>query len=190
VYVHKECKAIYLAAPRTASIATKDALIKIGFRKKCFCPSGDGTHAWNCGKHHATLRLLSERDKWTVFTTVRNHWDTAISWYFYNNSGERSLFRIDDIKHAFDNGWTKPHALWYLHTGNADRILKYESLDADLNAVLKAVGLPAVEVPHVHLSANRDGRPWRSFYDQEGYEYVKKRFWDEIVQYGYDKETL
>ena len=182
MYIHEEAKAVYLAHPRTASRTTSRLLHSIGFERSRWGPDGG---------HHAKLSPLpGSRKDWTVFTTVRNHWDAMVSYHFHLVVGagrKVDKLTVRDVERACKaNRWVvRPDRLWDLHGPDADRILKFESIDKDLNAVLRDVGLPGVEWPKTKPIGLRDGRAWENFYTEESYNYVLHKFREEINHYGY-----
>jgi hypothetical protein len=171
MWVSEEMQMVYLASPKTASKATKEALRPFGFEKV---------------KGHHTVPEEHPGPNWTVFTTVRNHWDAWVSWFFF--SGPRGL--------PFGKAWIRrwlhqqqgyyPHpslGMYWLYTRMADRVFKYEN---DLERDLQLLISPELVLPKVNVGTLRKGRDYRRFYDDETREYVGKQFATEIEDYGYE----
>lgn len=179
MYVHEGAKLVYLAAPRTASQATAAALQAIGFVKPV------------PGDHHSQLFTAGpvtpkNRWEWQVFTVVRNHWDTAVSWVFAKHQGSPPAWTRDTFKSALaDNPWVGPHTLWHLHDLDADHVLRFENLSDHLAALLAAHGLPAPELPRKNVSRGRWHSDHRVYFTAESRRYITERFSREILALGY-----
>ena len=91
----------------------------------------------------------------------------------------------DIFKAGLITDWVKENALFWLHLADADQIMRYESLDADLSAVL---GEP-VKVPEHNVTPGRNGRHYSEFYSPEAIKYIGERFAEEIDELGYKFEN-
>jgi len=165
MYVHEGAKLIFLANPRTASTSVAKALMEIGFTQE--------------GKHHSPLEC--RLDGWTSFTTVRNHWDAALSWVLAHNFP----MSVDSLERALDNEYISENEMWGIHA-NADHLLEYSTLYRDLSRFLSLFSLPPVRLPKENVSANRKGRHYREFYTDETRDYIYNRFKEEIERLGYE----
>jgi len=176
MYVHDETKLCFLAHPRTASRAVRDALYTLGFR--------------DAGSHHDGPEQGYDLSPYTVFCTVRNHWDALVSWWYnvrmFRKEKKPSLgwlaIHLSKNRYYFRAGtlW------WFLDLVPGIVPLRYESLEADLNALLKIHGLPAVNIPVVGVSEERGHRHYREYYDEHTREFVRWCFLREIDRLGYD----
>lgn len=186
MYIHHDAHLIFLAHPRTASMATATALKSIGF-EKLDPPSDHHSRLWAEG----TPFNFDNRSKWTAFTAVRNHWDTVISWLFRRYSGranpEPPSFNQDALESVLDksNHWVWPHRLWALHADDADVILHYEVLEGELNALLAGHDLGPVSLPLENVSENRGWRAYQMFYSPDTRAFIAERFADEIEALRY-----
>ncbi len=190
MYLHHEARLAYLANPRVASKSTAEALLSVGFAQV------DNVCASPSGLHHLTV-AESKRDfaGWTVFTTVRNHWDTVASWLLHWSdvadvpAGGR-LWTVDEVRGALDvNPWVGEHTLWHRHRGDTNALLRFENLDDDLRLVLwyhGGINMPSLS--RVGAGEVRGGRPYQEFFDDETRDYVGQRFGDEISTLGYGYE--
>lgn len=156
MYVHASRELVYLANPRTASRATAEALVRVGFGM--------------VGSHHSGLADpdIEERDRmryltYTSFTTVRDLRETLQSWArkldihqgnpqagdvrdvccevleHMDRTNQRGIIPIWKL-----NTWTLfPHALL------ADRLLHYATLEVDLNDLLLEHDLGPVELERI-----------------------------------------
>lgn len=179
---------IYLAHPRTASTATANAIAG-----KCI----PGTKVAGAQHHEGLGRRLPG---WVVMTTVRNHFDTLTSWYFY---GKKSfpldidfiywLFAYDPPEPApgsqrsfrssrYFPTWGK---LWGLHSPWATHLLRYENLTADLNAALAEAGARPVKVPLNNVSKYRNGARYQDIIGPETRAFIEREFGEEMEELGY-----
>lgn len=195
MYFHKEARLIYLAHPRTASMATANALKSIGFEK---CGGNHHIRLWDrCSPLPERLsdpipygeNLVTEenRNEWYVFTTIRNHYDAVISWVFRRWRGRvKHGFEVKHFVEALDhNGWVGENSLWSLHSYDVDHIMRYENLQKEFDSVLRLGGLPKTIIEPYNVSEGRKGRHYRDLYIEETKEYVYHRFMDEMLMFGY-----
>ena len=174
---------IYLAHPRTASVATSIALKHAGF-EKLEPPSDHHSRLWDEG----TPVTRANRATWTVFTTVRNHWDTVVSWMFRRfrtRTAEEILWDVETMRTALDVRWVNDSRLWWLHGDDADTILRYETLERDLRQLLAEHGIVLPHLNVLNASSNRQTREYRRFYVPATQDYVASRFGDEARRFGY-----
>jgi hypothetical protein len=189
MYLHQEKKMVYLAHPKTASHSTVDALTRVGFEPQ-FPDEG----------HHAPFheqRLLKRykwppRENWLVFTTIRNHWDWAVSLAFARRKFQRR--NIPDTEWSVEMFKTVLRPCYYieenklfgLHAPHADIIIKFEHLEDDLNFVLSQRDLGPVELQHLRPTVWREKQSYREYYTDETRNYIAERFKGEIEEYGYE----
>ena len=180
MYFHGGAKVIYLAHPRTASMATADALLEIGFKL--------------LHEHHGRLNSLpivndlgTMREEWKVFTVVRNHFDAAVSWIFRRTQGRRAMNR-DLFEWALTppvNRWVAERTMWERHSSCVDEVLRYENLQEELNRVLSCAGLPAVTLRRRNAGVGREGRHYSEFIGSDTRQYLEKRFGEEMRRFQY-----
>lgn len=187
MYYHERARLVYLAHPRTASTATAEALKRVGFTRPV--PGG----------HHAELYYPQSpvteetRSEWTVMTTVRNHWDAAVSWAAQRNASAqcdvlpwpRSLFvEALDPQH---NSWVRKRQLYWKHLRHADIVLRYETLAEDLKHVLSIAGLYMPFLARDNISRSRHwGAHYSLYFDNETRDLIGLRFRDEIRRLNYE----
>ena len=178
MYIHRS-GLIYLAHPKTASTSTMRVLLNAGFVKP------------NRHDRHSTLYkdgtiTPDNREKFYVFTTVRNHFDAAVSWAFMKKRG--GGWNLDLFKRALDPGsnpYIKEHSLWWMHSDDADRILKFESLQEDLDKLFTEYQIPVAKLPMENVTNARGSRAYREFYNDTTRAYVEERFKDELEKFEY-----
>lgn len=186
MYLHEAAGLMFLASPRTASRATARALRSVGFHDL-----SDRILGTPSAIHHMSTAVVSQHldlgDDWTIFYTVRNHWDAIASWMFARDRSPTVPFMASEIEAvAAENAtWIGERTLWHLHGGPGRIVLRYESLAADLSAVLAAHAIDAPDLPPVGVSEERRGRPARELFTDGARDYVGARFAQEIARYGY-----
>lgn len=159
-----EDKLVYLFNPRTGSSATAEALEKL---------PGAIRHP----DHHATRDKI-KIGKAIVVTTVRNHWDTVASWWLLSG-------RVRPIEMLID-GWHHSHFVRNkkLFWQDSDKIIFYEFLEPQLNALLQSLDLPTVELSIINPTVDKC-KQWIKHYSYDAYYRVADYFHDEILELGY-----
>jgi len=186
-------KLLYLAIPRTASVSTETALLAF-----------DG--AIRLEKHITYGQVKANpaipfQGTEVVFATIRNPYDILTTDFYYEEDRfphfptfireyehwpfvvQGKLFwLLDEADKAWNEvGLFEDH---YQGEGPSFVVLEYEDLDDELNILLRAVGLPILNLPRKNVS--KDKKPWRTYYTEEAIEAVNERFGDEIETWGYD----
>jgi hypothetical protein len=183
VYINAERKLIYIANPKTASVATRDALRnQAGFQKYHKRTDSfpldinvDG------GSHHGRLDSPPPPG-WTVATSIRNPWKTMLSWYTAHEQFS------EPFNWSWIDEWIRMHErqyfpdtskLFWFGTEFADVIMRVENLVPDLCAFLgQEITVPRENVSTKKLTVSEA-------YDEVTREYVAWRFAAEIQEYGY-----
>jgi len=175
-------KIVFLANPRTGSQAVTKYLVDT-------FPEA----IWTEKRHHCTLiefagldpRLLGcpnfHLENEVTCTTVRNHWDTIVTWYLlmYPKQNVSLEWFIWNGEHDY---FARGNQLFWLH--HADVYLRYETLKYDLGYLLgRKVVLPVV-------GATEEKDHYKNYYNKNSWEAVRERFLDEIIAFGYANETF
>jgi len=118
------------------------------------------------------------------FTTIRNPWERAVSFYFSPHRRTTEWNRNDFIKliknikplrdmlvlkNQSDDFWS-----------NVDTVLRFENLSGDFNKLCKKLGLTTEPLPTRNQSLVKE-KNYKQFYDDELVSLVSERFNDEIV---------
>lgn len=165
---HNGKKLHYLAMPRTASRACRDAFIAAGCEK--------------VGGHHGYKSEVI-RDGY-IITTVRNHWDWFAS--FFNHNKACTDFRqfvrstINESGHIKRDGNTC--RLFWKYAPHATHLLRYETLQDDLNRVCEEIGFPQIQLNQVGDAKPQD---YREYYNRSTRNLVYRKFRDEMENFGY-----
>jgi hypothetical protein len=187
MYYHPVKKLVFLAQPHTGSHSVAYALLHHGFQLGNNSVAVVGNELRR-PYHHADLweggHVTQENRKdWTVFSTVRNHYDLVLSraWKYANFDpdwkAEEKWFR----QALQFNWWVKPTTLFGKFRPDSDRLLRYESLERHLK---QTVG--PMKLPEIHKNPARKGRPYQEFYTPSTRAMVEDRYRDEIEELGYD----
>jgi len=162
----------FIAHPKTGSQSAAACLMELGFEE--------------CGNHHEI------REPWLtglriIGATVRNPWDTVVSWYFHYHS---VIPKFPLFETWFDGWITNTNRLvqqgLFFGLPYATHVLHFENLDADWAAFLKDAGLPHTSLPHRNVGHFRNGRHYREFYDHRRKERVREKFTAIIKQLDYE----
>lgn len=126
--------------------------------------------------------------RYLTFCVERNPFDRIISSYYwrqgavgYRRSLSEFVARRADIPKR--RGWDL-----YTIDGEiaVDRILRYESLDAELADVGAVVGLPGpLDLPHAKATHRTDRRPYREVLAEEDRAVIEAVYADELRVFGY-----
>lgn len=168
-------KLIYLHAPKTGGNSIQTILLPYSDDRKVFVEHQDGHDRFEVRggltrKKHSTLRdyaraLGPDIAAYKVAISVRHPFDRAVSYYF---SPHRWMRKSGD-------GWVLEQPVWdqaaftamlgtvpsmasFLTVGDEfrqpDFVIRYETLEADFNAMRLALGIPSTPpFPHVNKSA-------------------------------------
>lgn len=156
MWIRKREGIAFICHPRTASSATSHCL-------------RENLHFVNEGNHHSVEPTDGYR---VIGCTVRNVFDTLVSWHFYDkhsplygNFPEWVKFFLDNPIHFVKDGLFYGRHL-------ATHVLRFEHLDADFARFLEIAGLDHYPIPRRNVSRRREGRPWQEFYTEELKQYV------------------
>ena len=148
---------------------------------------------------------------YTSFAVVRNPWDRVVSCYEYARMEESywhsttgkgrdgkhpdyDLLKDMTFKECVDLLATGRHRLksghWapqYEYVANdnkimVDKIIKYETMETDLNEFLATCNVPPAKLPVINESSRRD---YRSYYDDETIQIVGNVYKEDIEMFTY-----
>lgn len=166
MYVHTTKKMCFIAHPRTASVATSQTLLGLGFEKMM-------------SHHEFNIKLLNS--SWTVFSTVRNPFDLLVSWY-WNKKRDRPFQDWLPIFLQTSNQYLDQGLFFgYLYS---TRILRYETLQDNFNQVMVESGFPPTTIIRANVS-ERPAQPLREYYDYKLVNLMFAHFNYEIHEHHY-----
>lgn len=123
------------------------------------------------------------------FACVRNPWERAVSYYFSPHRQVAGYSREGFI--AFLQ--SAPPMTYFLKERadqplvevgrNFDRLIRYETLQEDFDAVCENLDLPRRTLPRLNASTRG---PVRDYYDDETIDLVRTRFAEDVALFGYD----
>jgi hypothetical protein len=123
------------------------------------------------------------------FACVRNPWERAISYYFSPYRGVTDFSKGDFIEFM---STTVPMTYFLREAAdqplaevpaNFDAILRFETLQADFDAVCDRLSIPRQALPVRNRSARGAAA---GYYDEETVEVVRKAYAEDIALFGYD----
>ena len=182
-------KMLWLATPRTASTAIRDALLKAG---------GEPMGGHHCGLEHSGggRRLIvggsgeqfGEHEGEPVVTTIRNPYDLLVTWWLRHRHKAHEWRSFPDYIATYNRkpSFARSGDRLLYHAPNADILVRYENLDVELPAALKKCGLEPITLTERKNDTPGKTDDWRSYYDAESIEAANRRFGAEIEQYGYE----
>jgi hypothetical protein len=136
-------------------------------------------------------RMLGRRrfESYFSFAIERNPWDAVVSLYFWKYKDRDEL---PDFEAYVQEIWIEQLAnnrRLYRIRGQMvlDRVLRYESLDAELAAVWAELGLPGTpDLPHAKAGTRPRAPSYRSYYDDATRRRVAELFAAPIAELGYE----
>jgi len=144
-------------------------------------------HAYNHMPAAAVRALVGKRiwDGYLKVAVERNPWDVVVSQYFFKFA-ERMPFDVYLVEHGL--ALLRGNREIYTIDGRVgvDLLLRYESLQAGLDAFAERVGLPTpIALPSAKSSTRPRGLPYRAMYDSATRRLVEQAARAQIEQLGY-----
>lgn len=125
---------------------------------------------------------------YTKFAIERNPWDRLVSQYFWQFQSEsRPEFSEFINSPALYEVKRKGFGIYSIR-GNivANKILQYEHLNDELEAMRIQLGLPEpLELPHAKAGIRKGKKDYHQYYDQETEKRVEEVFHEEIALFQY-----
>ncbi len=183
MFISEEHRIVYLAHPKTASQSTRTAL-------------QEAYGLMPCGTYHGTFFRdvfdgTQVTDDWLIMTTVRNQYDAVASWWFHINprtEGPHPGFVKDKLmqQHPYAALHATKGEFWGLHSHDANVILRFETLEADLNRALFCHGFDRMVIlPHEGAGRGRNGRHYRDLICPELRKEIEDLWAEDIERWGY-----
>lgn len=164
----------------------------------------------SCIRDYEDQLGLKELNLYFKFTTVRNPWDKAVSYYHWirkliNNSNQNVIraYGADwdfkkfiktklDVRCAggtkYANAWLACNQLnWIKNSKNQiciDYICRFENLQQDFNIVCDKIGIPRQKLPHSNKGKYKH-KHHTEYYDEETREIIACRHAEDIEYFGY-----
>jgi len=82
-------------------------------------------------------------------------------------------------------GLLPPHHMYAGYLDGADVILRFESLQADFDALCARLGLPALEIPWQNVSRSSEERDYHTYYDDATRAAVERVYRPDLERFGY-----
>lgn len=177
MYIIPEWKFAFLAAPRTGSKAIARALL-------------DHRGAELIGSHHTLPDDHPEIEidsSWTVCSTIRNHWDAMISWWFKIERTAKAMTPLAKFLPRFcanNPNFVQDGQLWNKTLSYSNAVLRYEWLQADFDLALVRAGMAPLDMTKI-VDSTRMATPYQVCYKQATKLWVGKQFAKEIAKCGY-----
>jgi hypothetical protein len=174
MYVLPERNLVYLAHPRTASVATKRTLAQLGPMEMY-----QGHHGVDPDRIPVGA---------TVMTTIRNPWDAFVSWWFKRRGAMSPFYDLpleEFIPQLVENNqqYFRGGKMFYM-VPYANVILSYHHLQEQFDLAIVKVGY----APHDLLVANKSSKRepgWKQYYNKAAHDWVADYFADEIKRFGF-----
>jgi hypothetical protein len=154
-------------------------------------PPGLERKAFNHMPVSMVRKMLGRKkfESYFSFAVERNPWDAVVSLYHWRfRDDDPSSFAEYVASPAVETFATKNQRIYRLRGEIAvDRVLRYESLGAELAEVWARLGLPgAPDLPHAKAGTRPRGPSYRAYYDDASRERVAELFAAPIKDLGYE----
>lgn len=172
---------IWARVPKTGSTSIAAALRTL---TRDECRSVDGKHHLPVLEHIPCLD--APLDQYFVFTFVRNPWDRMVSGYF-----SRREIRNQEIGHAVDfSEYCRRSPLRHQYNNSKqhgepvayDFVGRFESLQADFDAVCDRLGFKRMPLPYRNASKHAN---YREYYTAETRDLIARNYARDIDLFGY-----
>jgi hypothetical protein len=145
------------------------------------------------GNHHSVdeerCRLILDSGG-IIMATIRNPYDLLVSWYFHYK--QRRGTKAPDMESfktwlpqqlAHPNEYIRKGLFYGLPWVN--RVIRFEKLQDDFNAVLEEIGLEPITIGQFNVSRFREGQSYQEMYDSELIGLVVSHFGEVLAEHGY-----
>jgi len=105
-----------------------------------------------------------------IFGVVRNPYDFLVS-CFVRRGGSKTF--VDFVRNYHESPYIEDGRIYYL-AQDCQTLIRYETLQPDLDALMGTLGLPTV--PLERHNETKDKKPWGSYYTPEAFKIVNDRF--------------
>jgi hypothetical protein len=194
---------LFVHIPKTGGNSIQDGLRPFSEdRLVCLAPHQDGLERFElrserfCTEKHSTLADYAREYGTELFaglhrfTCARNPWDRVVSYYFSPHRGA-VVWQPDDFRRFIPTVLPMRHYLALPGDGAAgltvaarhvDRVLRFERLQEDFDALCGLLGIAAQPLPRRNRSAHA---AYRDYYDANTRALVERQFGDEAAHFGY-----
>jgi hypothetical protein len=142
----------------------------------------------------------------TSYTAKRRRWATMLEdpppWmqrderFVAQTKAALELDFPDWLQQSIGNGrprrpWSRlrrsarPQHMYGKYIKSADVIMRYETLQQDLDAILARVGLDHIEIPRWNVSRGEEERDYRPYYTPAARELVARMYRPDLERFGY-----
>lgn len=159
------------------------------------------------GRGHSSAKQLRNRHRkvfnsYFKFAFVRNPWDKALSFYYYNarrnwdrypfskkNAPDFNSFikdwYIKGTRRGFHHLSHSPCLDWISDKNGVivDFVGKFENLQEDFNSIFDAIGLPPTDLPKKNRSVHEH---YSNYYNQESIDIIAKMYNKDVEYFNYD----
>tara|TARA_R110000823_G_scaffold285222_2_gene403695 strand:- start:1161 stop:1793 length:633 start_codon:yes stop_codon:yes gene_type:complete len=134
-----------------------------------------------------------------IFSVVRNPYDRVLSLFtWHQKRGELKdisfsefLTSLEDISASVNTLHATIPQVEYVKRGDVvvpDKILRFEKIKEDFNALLKELNLPSIPLPHANNSGS--SKPSKEWYTKKDIERVNSYYHQDFKVFGYKKWLL
>jgi len=135
-------------------------------------------------------------DQYLKFTSIRNPWDRAVSWYYHlrtiDNRNKRNAHKtlpkeieFQEFVEERKSSCSMPQ-FKLLKKNIFDFIIRYENLQEDFDTMCDMINIKTKTLCHIQYDTKRPKRNYRDYYDERTKKIVEKRNEEYIKLFNYE----
>lgn len=166
-------KMLFVAHPRTASTALRNALLGAGGKV--------------VGMHHDMVEALQDfHCGEPVLSVIRNPYDVLASWWFVRTFDRANSKPLHEFIASFKDtkGNFCRNGRMFYHTPHSDIIVRYEEMPSSLDKALSRCSVEPLQLETLNVTTGK--KPWRDIYYPRAVQAANERFGFEIEEHGYE----
>lgn len=160
-----------------------------------------------------TIKAREPAEIWNnffKFSIVRNPWDRAISYFFWDKRQDAAIRprkrfyhylgvpfnEFEIVKNQFSefikSGTLENNDRFYIIDDKLciDSVIHYENLEDDFNTICEKIGLATSSLPHLKSGIRKGRRHYSEYYDDETIEIVAELHKNDMRFFGYEFERF
>ena len=192
IIISDRYKFVYFMVPKCATRSLLNYFVRAG--------------NMNYGATH-TINRGGYSKRYFQFTFVRNPYSRIVSCYLnkVTNTTQEAINKIlkpHNLQHnmsfeafvkkiCFDK---KCEQHWCPQTMFVPKTIDYigylETFNKDFKCILREIGLPRFPIGRANPTSHKRNKPWQQFYTPKLQEMVFKKYKQDFIRFGYDKNSL
>lgn len=175
--INDKYKFIFFCTPHTASRTVRDGLMTLEGSRET-----STYHHINLDRaiHNRFIRK-HEVPSYFMFATIRDPHDWMTTDWLIKTGGRESLRQYMVNRH---HGMHKDGTIFWQFLKDVHVFIRYETIQASIDKVLRAVQAPAVDLDYKPGYKTQDKKHWREYWTERDFK-AAQQFFPDIERYGY-----